>query len=1284
MRGLRVGTRRSGGQVTSSASRACRGAVAAVTVIAAGIVMPEIPAAAVTPPPSLYVVATGNDAMTPVSSSTGTLDSPVSVGLDPSDIAVTPDGRRAYVANEASDSVTPIDLTATPPAPGQPIAVGSHPVALAITPDGSRVYVVNKGSGTITPISVATNSVEAPIVVGPEPQDIAINPDGNRAYVSVGGVNLVWVNLLDRRPSVPVKVGLDPRGIVITPNGAVTYVVSRGENKVYLLYEDKVVKTVSVGSQPEHIAISADTTHAYVTSAGSNSLTDLELTPGGDVTGVSRTIALGAKPTDVTFMPSGATAYVTSATANSLIPVTVATASAGTPIGGFSTPVAVVASPDQSAQARVVASSLTAIGCSQPPPSGVASQVCVADSGTVSLDASTSIPVTTPVASYRWDFGDGSAPATTTTPTTTHLYAAPGSYLPTVTTTTTGGTTYYLAFTGQTMSRNGSPVARAMASVRVIASTAVAADSPLVYVANFDGAGNGQITPILNPSGGSPQKLNAFPGGRLPTFTAVAPTGRAILIPDRISGTVSVTAICPGGSGLSFEAGNSVAVGVSPYRIAIAPQPVSTNSVQDVYAAYVTDLGTPHVRRLELTINKTPCAASLSVPANSVIPVGGTPSGIAITPDGGTAYVTVPDLNAVVPVRLSTLTPLAPIPVGNAPQAVAITPSGYLVMVVNNGSNSVTPIYENKAQPSIPVGANPQDIAISPDGSKAFVTNGGDTTLSRIIITDAQGNAVMQGPGPANPNIALGVNPTGVTITPDGTTAWVTSYAANKVLPINLATGSSGPSLTGFNGPIGIVAAPDQAAVAGLSLTAPTSTACSTATPAGVSAQLCLALGGTVSFDASGSVPKTTPIVSYSWDFGDGTATTTTSGPTISHGYSTPGAFLATVTLTDAAGTSVSQVFTGQTMTRNGGSQARGYGIVKVIAAPTPSGTPLVYVANNIGDSLTPVATPSSSPVQVGNSFPAGRSPAFPAITPDGRAIVTPNYATGELTTTAVCPEGSTLSFKRGNAVSGLLKPQSVAVAPQPVSTTATTKTWAVFVTNSGGQDVRQFLLTVGTGPAVCGANLTTPLSNSVIPVGPRPYGIVINPTGTRAYVSVSGTGPDETRDTSYQAGERHPGAVVPIDLSTATAGTPVVVGSDPRGIAITPNGSMVYVANYGDGTVTPIMTSGMNPQPGAAIQVGDRPLSVAVNAAGTLALVTNNGALTVTPINVITGETFGAINVGSVPTGVTFTLDGSMAYVTSYAGNSLIPIDPVTRVAGSPIRGVTAPLGIVASPGVS
>ena len=109
---------------------------------------------------------------------TNTAERAIKVGTAPFPIsyaiAITPDGKTAYVANTSSGSVTPIDIATN--AAGPPIPVGSSPDLIAITPDGKTAYVVNLGSSTVTPIDIATNTAGAPIPVGTVPEAIALTP----------------------------------------------------------------------------------------------------------------------------------------------------------------------------------------------------------------------------------------------------------------------------------------------------------------------------------------------------------------------------------------------------------------------------------------------------------------------------------------------------------------------------------------------------------------------------------------------------------------------------------------------------------------------------------------------------------------------------------------------------------------------------------------------------------------------------------------------------------------------------------------------------------------------------------------------------------------------------------------------------------------------------------------------------------------------------------------------------------------------------------------------------
>ena len=60
--------------------------------------------------------------------------------------------------------------------PGKPIKVGNGPRAIVITPDGKTAYVANQNSGTVTPIDTAANRPGEPIRVGEFPEALALVP----------------------------------------------------------------------------------------------------------------------------------------------------------------------------------------------------------------------------------------------------------------------------------------------------------------------------------------------------------------------------------------------------------------------------------------------------------------------------------------------------------------------------------------------------------------------------------------------------------------------------------------------------------------------------------------------------------------------------------------------------------------------------------------------------------------------------------------------------------------------------------------------------------------------------------------------------------------------------------------------------------------------------------------------------------------------------------------------------------------------------------------------------
>ena len=64
------------------------------------------------------------------------------------------------------------------------IGVGLRPVEVAVSPDGTRAYVTNGSSDTVSVINTAANQVAATIGVRSGPSGVAVSPDSAHIYVT--------------------------------------------------------------------------------------------------------------------------------------------------------------------------------------------------------------------------------------------------------------------------------------------------------------------------------------------------------------------------------------------------------------------------------------------------------------------------------------------------------------------------------------------------------------------------------------------------------------------------------------------------------------------------------------------------------------------------------------------------------------------------------------------------------------------------------------------------------------------------------------------------------------------------------------------------------------------------------------------------------------------------------------------------------------------------------------------------------------------------------------------
>lgn len=499
--------------------------------------------AAMARPVTAYVVNYADDTVTPIDLGTGTPGAPIPVGAGPTGIAITPDASKAYVANGSAHTVTPIDLATNTAGPAIP--VGFQPFSIAITPDGRTAWVANYGNvihdpvngpgPSITSIDTVTDKA-GPTIRVPDPyatfssaRSANVSPDGTTLYLT-GETYVTPFDLVSGTFGTPKYNVCNARRSVLSPDGArlITADWCQGITiRDTPAFELEGFRGPPSGGANDIVLAPNSATISYVGWGGGVIPFDWDQS----VLAFGTAIPVGGSGvvSGVAITPDGATVIASRLFDQSVRLVSTATSTAGAiiPVGG--NPGAIAVTPDQAPIARL---SVTRAPAGSP----------------TTFDASASTVAFGTIASYAWDFGDGTT-AVTTTPITTHTYTG-GSYTASVTLTSSAGTSTGRVFTGQTMTRNGGPQARATAlgSLALLGAPVVSQLIPSAGLVaggttvSIIGSGFTGVTAVT--FGGVPAVSFTVNGDN--SITAIAPAALAAATVDvSVANVLGISAVTP-------------------------------------------------------------------------------------------------------------------------------------------------------------------------------------------------------------------------------------------------------------------------------------------------------------------------------------------------------------------------------------------------------------------------------------------------------------------------------------------------------------------------------------------------------------------------------------------------------------------------------------------------------------------------------------------------------------------------------------------------------------------
>jgi YVTN family beta-propeller protein len=237
---------------------------------------------------------------------------------DPSGVAVSPDGRRAYVPNrdprDGRGVVSVID-TATNAIAGS-VAVSApsgSPKGVAVTPDGRNVYVATEheeldGQGMVSVIDAETEDVVATIGVNPFPAAVAIRPDGRFAYVLDLDGDPAVIDTVSLERTFPFGGQLSAARIAFSPDGAHAYAIRDADTQVFVIdgATAETVQMLEASGLTTDLAVGPDR-RVYVTQRTRHQLSVFET---GTPAAPSHPVGWSGTADGIALMPDGRTAWV--------------------------------------------------------------------------------------------------------------------------------------------------------------------------------------------------------------------------------------------------------------------------------------------------------------------------------------------------------------------------------------------------------------------------------------------------------------------------------------------------------------------------------------------------------------------------------------------------------------------------------------------------------------------------------------------------------------------------------------------------------------------------------------------------------------------------------------------------------------------------------------------------------------------------------------------------------------------------------------------------------------
>ncbi|MFN0108461.1 MAG: beta-propeller fold lactonase family protein [Blastocatellia bacterium] len=194
---------------------------------------------------------------------------------------------------------------------------------------GYRIFVTNETSGDLSIIDGTTLEVIGTVPLGKRPRGIHASPDGKTIYVALSGSPMAPPGV-DESTLPPPDKSADGIGVYDVEQNKIVRIlesgsdpenfdISRDGNTIFVSNEDiggvsfvdvptgKLIQTVLTGGEAEGVALAPDGKMVYTTEENDGTVTVVDVAARKKI----KSFKIGRRPRNIQFLPDGKRAYVT-------------------------------------------------------------------------------------------------------------------------------------------------------------------------------------------------------------------------------------------------------------------------------------------------------------------------------------------------------------------------------------------------------------------------------------------------------------------------------------------------------------------------------------------------------------------------------------------------------------------------------------------------------------------------------------------------------------------------------------------------------------------------------------------------------------------------------------------------------------------------------------------------------------------------------------------------------------------------------------------------------------